>query len=550
MSANAARIRELYDSTLKPRIDALEGLRRSLKSNLTKAMLLTAGPIVLLLGSQLFASFVSDAVAVMVVIVLILAIIAGVIVTGFKYVVPGFTAYVNYTARFKREVVAEIFKVVSPDVSYAAEQGIPTDIFDAGGIFRIQGGTLSDDRVRGKIGETPFEAAEVKRSYTTSGKNSRTHVVFHGLFFHLDFNKALKGLTIVQPEGVTTCELGSRDGLTKIELESPTFESKFAVYTSDAVEARYILTPGMMEQLLSLRERADKPIFLAFKNNRAYLAIHFGRALFEPSVASTTSLEAIEEMAEHFGLAEFVVHELGLNTRIWTKDVDESLLARADEKPDGLVEDLIAKGGELKADELWKKAMAEVGNETEHKPTPRPEGSRIRVESTADGAIVSYGFRLSFWVCLLLTVMAGAVMVSALRGYPTEMGLDAIRPWLITLPAIPFLDRFVPEVALPFLIAAVVVAGISCLGWILFVRRVVITADAIRIYRGLRPFARTYSRTIYGKVVRLPQAVYIGKKESLALINVTASPNLSEAESRWIAWEMQQALNGGSRGTT
>ncbi len=133
-------------------------------------------------------------------------------------------------ARFKREVVAEIFKVVSPEASYAAHRGLTAEIVDASGIFSTRGGTTSDDLVRGTIGGTPFEAAEVKRSYTTGGKNSTTHVVFNGLFFHLDFNKALKGLTIVQPEGSVPCELGPRDGLTQVELESPEFESKFAVY--------------------------------------------------------------------------------------------------------------------------------------------------------------------------------------------------------------------------------------------------------------------------------------------------------------------------------
>ena len=33
----------------------------------------------------------------------------------------------------------------------------------------------------GVIGQTPFEAAEVRRAYSTGGKNSTTYVVFHGL---------------------------------------------------------------------------------------------------------------------------------------------------------------------------------------------------------------------------------------------------------------------------------------------------------------------------------------------------------------------------------
>ncbi len=132
--------------------------------------------------------------------------------------------------------------------------------------------------------------------------------------------------------------------------------------------------------------------------------------------------------------------------------------------------------------------------------------------------------------------------VSALGGLSTEVDLGPLEAWLDGLPAVPVFDDFVPKFALGWLIAAAVVGFISSIGWLLFVRRIVITSDAIRVYRGLRPFARSYSRVTYGTVVRLKQAVYIGKKEGFSLINVTASPNLSEEESRWIAWELQQAL--------
>ena len=82
----------------------------------------------------------------------------------------------------------------------------------------------------------------------------------------------------------------------------------------------------MMDRILALRGRIDKPIFLAFKHSRAYLAVHFGRSLFEPGIAETTSLESVQEMAAQFALAEGIVNELDLNTRIWTKGVDASWL--------------------------------------------------------------------------------------------------------------------------------------------------------------------------------------------------------------------------------
>ena len=118
-------------------------------------------------------------------------IFVGVVVAGVKYLIPGVTAYMNYRSRFKHEVAAEVFKIVCPTAAYCAAEGVPAQIFDEPGLFNTRGGYNSDDRVRGTIGATPFEAADVSRSYSTGGKNSRTVIVFRGLFFHLDFNKTL-----------------------------------------------------------------------------------------------------------------------------------------------------------------------------------------------------------------------------------------------------------------------------------------------------------------------------------------------------------------------
>jgi hypothetical protein len=78
--------------------------------------------------------------------------------------------------------------------------------------------------------------------------------------------------------------------------------------------------------------------------------------------------------------------------------------------------------------------------------------------------------------------------------------------------------------------------------WITRVRRVEITPDAVRVWRGLRPVPRTYSRPEYGKVVKLETAVYVGKTEGLNLINPTASPMLSKDEASWVAAEMRRGL--------
>jgi hypothetical protein len=538
-----SEIDRLYESTLKPRLEALEGMRLDLRRYVVKAGIWVGAPFLLFFLSDFAAVLLPAALGGLVVVGSFALILVGAVVAGVKYLIPGVTAYLNYRSRFKHEVAAEVFKIVCPTAAYSPAQGVPSEIFDEAGIFNTRGGYKSDDRVRGRIGVTPFEAADVSRSYSTGGKNSRTVVVFRGLFFHLDFNKRLTGTTIVQPAGASYSSIGDRTGFAEVQLENPTFAAAFAVYATDEVEARYILTPAMMEQILSLAARTAKPIYLGFQGNRAYLGIDYGRPLFEPGIAATTSVEAIHEMAAQFALAEGVVHELDLNTRIWTKDVDESLLHRRDDAPEDPFDALAARGN-VTASELWQAATKGDDDGADDEVVAQPSGTSIRVEQTGSGAVVDYGLSAGFLIALMLTLASGAVWLTSAKALPAYLDLPDPTGATAWLPEITSMPQIVRDEPIPFVIVASIVLPIASLIWVFRVRRVEVEPSAVRIWRGLRPWPRTYARPTYGKVVRLDKAVYVGKVEGHGLINPSASPMLSVEEARWVASELRRALRG------
>jgi hypothetical protein len=442
-----------------------------------------------------------------------------------------------------------VFKVVCPAASYAPLEGIAESVFDEPGLFSTRGGFKSDDRVRGRIGQTPFEAADVSRSYSTGGKNSRTVVVFRGLFFHLDFNKTLRGVTLVDPNDAASTSIGERSGLTRITLENPAFDAEFTVYASDEVEARYILTPAMMERILALQSRTDKNIHLGFKGPRAFLGVNYGRALFEPGIAASTSVEAIHEMAAHFALADGIVHELDLNTRIWTKGVDESLLHAVDDTKNDDALDALAKQGNLTASSVWEAAVKATGShdDTADAAAMRPSGTSIAVDRSGAGVVINYGLGLGFFVALIVWTVSVALMLAAARALPDAMGMSELNPAVAWIPEIPHAAPLAAMLPLAWFIGGGVVGFFSLLMWAVRVRKVEIAPDAVRIWRGLRPIPRTYARPLYGKVVRIDKAVYVGKSEGFAMINASASPMLSASEAPWIAREMRRALRETAR---
>lgn len=544
-----AQIDALYESTLKPRLEALEGLRREVKGYITRAATVIGVPAVLLWANDLVALALPDAWGTPFFVLTIVGLVGGVIVAGVKYLIPGFTAFSNYRVRFKHEVAAEVFKIVCPTASYAPLEGIAEAVFDEPGLFSTRGGFKSDDRVRGRIGQTPFEAADVSRSYSTGGKNSRTVVVFRGLFFHLDFNKTLRGVTLVDPKRASAESVGTRSGLTEVALESQEFDARYTVHASDEVEARYILTPAMMERILALESQTERPVHLAFKNNRAYLGVNYGRALFEPGIAASTSVEAIHEMAAHFALAEAIVDELDLNTRIWTKGVDDSLLT-AETPVEENAFDIAAKRGDLTPAALWDAALAASGGGDDgaaDASATAPAGTSIQIDRGGSGVTINYGFGVGFYAALLIWAATVALALASARLLPEAMGMPDLSSWTAAIPEIPYASPVVTTLPLVWFIGSSVIGSLAFLMWAVRVRRVVIAPDSVRIWRGLRPFPRTYARPPYGKVVRVDKAVYVGKTGGFAVINASASPMLSAAEASWVAAEMRRAMRETAR---
>jgi hypothetical protein len=216
-----------------------------------------------------------------------------------------------------------------PGASYEPFIGLDRGVFDQSGLFLREGDYSSDDRVRGRIGRTPFESAEVRCTYKGSSK-SGIRPVFHGLFMQFAFAPVLGGTTIIDARSATNVRIGDRSSLTLLRFDHEAFAREFEVHTSDEAEARTILTPALMARLLDLRARIGHPVFLSFKGSRVYIGVHHRRTLFEPGVATRTSLAAIEQMAGEFALVELVVEHLGLNQHSGADTIDDSMLRAPD----------------------------------------------------------------------------------------------------------------------------------------------------------------------------------------------------------------------------
>ncbi|MEM1105998.1 MAG: DUF3137 domain-containing protein [Pseudomonadota bacterium] len=129
-----------------------------------------------------------------------------------------------------------------------------------------------------------FEAHLKERRTTTSNGRTRTKyvTVFRGQCLRFEFHKRFFGETIVRRDAGWFNVFGGRKGMDRARLEDPEFEKAFEVYTNDQVEARFLLTPDMMQSLVDLEETfRGKKLRCAFSGEHLFLAVE-GADLFEP----------------------------------------------------------------------------------------------------------------------------------------------------------------------------------------------------------------------------------------------------------------------------
>jgi hypothetical protein len=150
-----------------------------------------------------------------------------------------------------------------------------------------------------------------------------------GLGVIFDFHKNTKGTTLVMPDktqqkfggwfGKLIQEFG-RKGQQLVSLEDPEFEKTFVVYSKDQIEARYVLTPAMMDNLLSLSRKYGNRIYYAFSVGKVYMVID-GIVPFRVGVDLPLQTDQIfYNFIYPIELVKEIIDILNLNTRIWTKE--------------------------------------------------------------------------------------------------------------------------------------------------------------------------------------------------------------------------------------
>jgi hypothetical protein len=246
---------------------------------------------------------------------------------------------------FKYRVMTRLVKLFHPSLNYYPHRAIAEQEYHLSMLFhnspdpdRYRG----EDYIEGVIDKTDIRLSELHTEYrqvTYDSKGRRREhwvTIFRGLFISADFHKHFHGVTLVLPDTEQSwlggfgqwlqsisAKLGNQPG-ELVKMEDPEFERLFKVFSTDPVEARYILTPNMIRRIVDFRNRTKSQVRLSFIASRVFVAISTYHNYFEPPslFAPADKLLDPSTLAQYFEELKFalaVVDELNLNTRIWTK---------------------------------------------------------------------------------------------------------------------------------------------------------------------------------------------------------------------------------------
>lgn len=228
----------------------------------------------------------------------------------------------------KRSLVARVIRFWDPTLEYHPEGFVPESEFRKSGLFPGKWNRYGgEDLVRGTIGSTRchFSELKVRRAH----KKNEPREVFSGLFLVADFSKTFCGKTMLLPDaaertfgvfGRALQGLRSLGGASHVALEDPEFERLFSVYTTDPVEARYLLSPSLMSRIVRFRKESGSELRIGFADECLYLAMPLARNLFDfdPTRSAITE-EGMRAWIADLEFATEVIGALDLDTRIWSK---------------------------------------------------------------------------------------------------------------------------------------------------------------------------------------------------------------------------------------
>jgi hypothetical protein len=144
---------------------------------------------------------------------------------------------------------------------------------------------------------------------------------FRGMFVSAQLGKKINGSVVVLPDHLENRldyfakniqALKNVNGNKLVLLEDVEFERFFAVYASDEITARYVLTPAMMLRMTELKKKYNRDIMLSFNGEKFFFAVAMPEGFLTLGKSSLSSGKALKDLYDNFTAAQAIWNDLNL----------------------------------------------------------------------------------------------------------------------------------------------------------------------------------------------------------------------------------------------
>ncbi|MCS6267698.1 MAG: DUF3137 domain-containing protein [Vampirovibrio sp.] len=193
---------------------------------------------------------------------------------------------------YQNLIIKPLLKHICLSLNITSEGEFPQGVYKQSQLFTKPYENFFSPEVVSDNLQRNFTLGSVITTYTTgSGKNRQTHIIFSGLMARISCPKATTGKTFLFPDGSEKLLGGfakqlqgmtDHAGAKLVTMDNPDFEKAFKVYTTDSVQAHYLLSTKWLEKLTDFQKELNVPISIALHSGMCYVALHGYESPFTP----------------------------------------------------------------------------------------------------------------------------------------------------------------------------------------------------------------------------------------------------------------------------
>lgn len=194
----------------------------------------------------------------------------------------------KYQKFYKDWIVKRFLKEYDESLNFTIYPGISKNIYSFAEFEKFER-FYSEDKIEGMIDNHFFQMSEVKIVKTVDVGKS-----FHGLVAWIKLKKNYDSEIRILSNKLKLLEFDYE--FERIEMESSTFEELFDVFTDNKIEAFKLLTPEVIDKMISFYEKLNIEYEIVIKGNKLFIRFHTGPMFEGNIIKESTDFDTLKKL--------------------------------------------------------------------------------------------------------------------------------------------------------------------------------------------------------------------------------------------------------------